>query len=97
LTLSIENGNVFSFRNERINLTIEVVQMITREAIIDEIQKIPENYLADLYKIIKNFEADKEMEPKQSLMSKLRNIKIKGPKDFSENIDLYLYGEKRVE
>jgi len=30
-------------------------------------------------------------------MSKLKNIKIDGPEDFAENIDLYLSGEKRIE
>ena len=63
--------------------------MITREAIINEIQKIPEPYLADLYKMIKDFEADKEVKPKQSLMSKLRSIEISAPSDFSQTADLY--------
>ncbi len=30
------------------------------------------------------------------LFSKLRKIKIKGPADFSENLDLYLSGEKTI-
>lgn len=63
--------------------------MITREAIINEIQKIPEPYLADLYKMIKDFEADKDVEPKQSFMSKLRSIEISAPSDFSQTADLY--------
>jgi hypothetical protein len=32
--------------------------------------------------------------PKQSLLSSLRQIKISGPTDFSENLDAYLNGEK---
>ena len=31
-----------------------------------------------------------------TLFSKLRNIKIDGPEDFSENLDLYLSGEKTI-
>ena len=31
-----------------------------------------------------------------TLFSKLRKIKIKGPADFSENLDLYLSGEKTI-
>lgn len=34
---------------------------------------------------------------KPSLMSKLKQIKIDGPEDFAENLDLYLSGEKRIE
>ncbi|HEX9987815.1 MAG TPA: SRPBCC domain-containing protein [Chloroflexia bacterium] len=34
---------------------------------------------------------------KQSLMSRLRNIKIEGPEDFAANIDLYMSGEKRID
>jgi len=39
----------------------------------------------------------KQRANKQSLMSQLKNIKIDGPEDFAENIDLYLSGEKRIE
>lgn len=31
-----------------------------------------------------------------TLFSKLRNIKIDGPEDFSVNLDLYLSGEKTI-
>ena len=31
-----------------------------------------------------------------TLFSKLRKIKIDGPEDFSENLDLYLSGEKTI-
>ena len=33
---------------------------------------------------------------KGSLLAKLRQIKIAGPADFSENIDAYLTGEKNA-
>lgn len=32
--------------------------------------------------------------PRQSLLSALKQIKISGPADFSENLDAYLNGEK---
>jgi len=53
--------------------------------------------------VVNNVEANKnssqfeQLRKKQSLMSKLKNIKIDGPEDFAENIDLYLSGEKRIE
>ena len=31
-----------------------------------------------------------------SLLSSLKNIKIKGPEDFAENLDAYLNGEKHA-
>ncbi len=68
--------------------------MITRKTVIDEIQKLPEPYLFELYKIIKDFEKTKkeaERQP-QSLMAKLRDIKINAPSDFSQTADLYNTG-----
>ena len=72
--------------------------MITREIIINEIQKMPEPYLIELYEIIKNFETTRKIEkPKQSLMAKLRNIKISAPSDFSQTADLYVVGDNTNE
>lgn len=65
--------------------------MINRETIINEIQKVPEPYLGELYKIIKNFEVAKQkVKPKQNLMAKLRKITISAPSDFSQTADLNL-------
>ncbi|MEI6069264.1 MAG: hypothetical protein WCP96_18165 [Methylococcaceae bacterium] len=36
------------------------------------------------------------IKPKQSLLSSIRQIKVSGPEDFSENLDAYLSGEKHV-
>lgn len=64
--------------------------MITRETIINKIQQMPEPYLGELYEIIKNFEvARKNEKPKQSLMAKLRSIKMFAPSDFSQTADLF--------
>jgi hypothetical protein len=70
--------------------------MSTKALIKNEIENVPEEYIAESYKLIKNFENDVKNMKKQSFMSKLRSIKIDGPEDFSENIDLYLSGEKNI-
>lgn len=68
--------------------------MSNREMIIDRIQKMPEPYLLELYDLIKHFEASKKkVESRQSLMSKLRSIKISAPSDFSQTADLYIPGD----
>jgi hypothetical protein len=67
--------------------------MTIREQIISEVQKIPEQYLPELHKIIKGFE---EQKVKPSLMQQLREIKIQAPPDFAENLDLYMSGEKEI-
>ena len=67
--------------------------MITRKKIIAEIKKIPEQYLLDLYKIIKDFEVNKEMKKQSSFMSKLRSIKISAPGNFSQTADMYMNGD----
>jgi len=64
--------------------------MITRETIIDKIQKMPEPYLVELYSVIKDFETiKKKAEAAPSLMSTLRSIKIYAASDFSQTADLY--------
>ncbi len=35
--------------------------------------------------------------PKYSLMSKLKQVKIHAPSDFTKNLDVYVNGEKDVE
>lgn len=69
--------------------------MITKEEIKSEIEKVPEERLAELYQIVRRF--TKPTSSKPTLMSKLRCIRIDAPPDFSENINLYLTGEKTIE
>ncbi|MGA9997506.1 MAG: hypothetical protein WBP93_18975 [Pyrinomonadaceae bacterium] len=71
--------------------------MITKEEIKSEIEKVPEERLAELYQIVKAFTQSRHSSSKPTLMSKLRRIRISAPPDFSENIDLYLSGEKTIE
>ncbi len=68
--------------------------MITRAMIIEEIQKVPDEFLDELYQTIKGLKA-KIAEPENpiiegpSVMEKLRQIKISAPPDFSTKATLY--------
>ncbi|MDQ3257609.1 MAG: hypothetical protein M3R15_27610 [Acidobacteriota bacterium] len=70
--------------------------MATREEIIAEIQKTPDEHLAELYEIIKDFEARHGAEDTSdlSVMAKLRRIKISAPPDLSLKASLYDSEEK---
>jgi hypothetical protein len=70
-----------------------MVMMISREKIIDEIKKIPEQYLLELYQMIKDFEINREIDKQSGLMSKLRKIKISAAEDFSQTADIHTPGE----
>jgi hypothetical protein len=71
--------------------------MATKEEIKSEIERVPEDRLAELYQIVRRFTQARPPSSQPTLMSKLRRIRISAPSDFSENIDLYLAGEKAVE
>jgi hypothetical protein len=71
--------------------------MVTKEEIKSEIEKVPDERLPELYQIVKGFTQPKPDSSKPTLMSKLRRVRIGGPPDFSENIDMYLDGEKTIE
>ena len=71
--------------------------MATKEEIKSEIEKVPEERLAELYQIVRSFAEPKSIPSESTLMSKLKRIRINAPPDFSENIDLYLSGEKTIE
>jgi hypothetical protein len=68
-----------------------------KEDIKSEIEKVPEERLPELYQVVKGFTQSKTKSSGLSLMSKLKRIRISAPPDFSENIDLYLTGEKTIE
>ncbi len=73
--------------------------MINRELVKTEIDLIQEQYLEILYQFIKTLQKAKTNNPppQSSLMSKLKQVKIQAPSDFTKNIDVYLNGEKDVE
>lgn len=68
--------------------------MTVREEIIAKVQNLPENVLPEIYEFVEKI-AEKENKP--SFMERLRQIKIEGPPDFSENFDLYASGEKSLD
>lgn len=67
--------------------------MTVKELIQVEIDKLSEESLYDIYEVIKQF-AQKKTQPKKGALSQLKSIKIQGPEDFAENIDLYLGSQK---
>ena len=70
--------------------------MVTKEIIKSEIERVPEERLEELYEVVKNYSATATENNGGSLFSRLKNISIDGPEDFSENLDLYLSGEKTI-
>jgi hypothetical protein len=68
--------------------------MNTKELILEELNKLEEDSLQELYGLIKNFASNKTSEKKQGALAKLKKIKIQAPVDFAANIDLYLKVEK---
>ena len=71
--------------------------MSTKEEIKSEIERVPEERLAELYLTVQKFNQSKTTPSQPTLMSRLKQIRINAPPDFSENIDLYLNGEKIIE
>lgn len=67
--------------------------MISKEVIKKQIDHVPEERLDELHQLIKEFAKSQDAQRKGSLMAKLRQIYIHGPKDFSKNIDACLRGE----
>ena len=64
--------------------------MVTREEILIEVRKMPEQYLDELYQIIKDFESRARPElSDQDVMAALREIKISASSDFSTRAELY--------
>lgn len=70
--------------------------MTSRERINTELDKLSDRELNDLYPIVEQFIKEKMNSRKSGIMSRLRQIRIKAPEDFSENLDSYLNGEKQL-
>jgi len=62
--------------------------MTVKELIQAEIDNIPEEKLDEVYQLIKEF-IDKNKSEKKGILSKLKEIKIQAPEDFSVNFDSY--------
>ena len=66
--------------------------MATREQIKTEIERVPEERLEELYRVVKTFSQDKAFGTKESFLSRLSRIQIEGPEDFAANFERYTYG-----
>jgi hypothetical protein len=71
--------------------------MTIKELIYEEINKLEEEKLSELYEVVKRFAQVKSTKPKLGALAKLKRVKIQAPVDFTANIDLYLNGEKQIE
>jgi hypothetical protein len=70
--------------------------MVTKEIIKSEIERVPEECLEELYEVVKIYSRTETESNGETLFSKLKKISIDGPEDFSENLDMYLSGEKTI-
>ena len=69
--------------------------MVTREDIVAEIKRVPEKHLDEIYKILKNYEANGEQPAADlSVMASLREIKLSASPDLSTKANLYEQSQK---
>lgn len=72
--------------------------MTTKEKIIEELSGLDEAGLSEVHAVVRRLSERKPVSsPQESIMAKLRKIKINAPPDFSKNLDLYLTGEKTID
>ena len=71
--------------------------MVTKDEIKTEIEKVPDERLDELYRVVGTFTQDKSSGAKEGFLLRLSRIKIDGPEDFAANFDLYLNGEKSID
>ena len=71
--------------------------MATREEIKSEVEKVPEERLEELYRVVRSFSRENPSGGKESFLLRLSRIKIEGPEDFAANFDLYLTGETSID
>ena len=69
--------------------------MVTRELIHSEVERLNAADLEELYKLIRQLNRAKRKKKKGAL-SRIKQVKISAPKDFSANHDLYATGERRA-
>lgn len=71
--------------------------MISRETIKSEVEKVPDERLEELYRVVKTFSHEEASGAKEGFLVRLSRIQIEGPEDFATNFDLYLNGEKSID
>jgi len=70
--------------------------MVTRELIHSEVERLNAADLEELYKLIRQLNRAKRRSKKKGALSRIKQVKISAPKDFSANHDLYATGERRA-
>lgn len=64
--------------------------MVTRAKIVEEIEKVPDEYLEELYRMIKGLEVNgTDAESAEGVMARLRKIRISASPDLSIKANLY--------
>jgi hypothetical protein len=71
--------------------------MTTKEFPKKEINNIDKDKIDDVLKLKNNYLTNEDRNKDQDILTKLKDIKIKRPEDFSINLDQYLNGEKIIE
>ena len=68
--------------------------MTTREVLHAEIDGLDDRAVEPVLELVRQY-VSSQTEPRSGdLLTMLRSVKIDGPVDFAENLDLYLSGEK---
>ncbi len=70
--------------------------MVTRELIHSEVERLNAADLEELYKLIRQLNRAKQKQLKKGALSRIKQVKISAPKDFSVNHDLYATGKNRA-
>ncbi|BAS56813.1 conserved hypothetical protein [Leptolyngbya boryana IAM M-101] len=70
--------------------------MTLRELIDAEFDQLSEQELDELYRIVEQFVIQRKQSNKGGIMSRLRQIKVEAPEDFSASLDAYMNGEKQL-
>lgn len=68
--------------------------MVTKDMIRAEIDRLDQSKVDEAYRILKDLTI--RSEAPRGTLSRLKSVEIDGPRDFSENLDLYLSGVKDV-
>ena len=63
--------------------------MVTREDILAEIQRVPDEHLDEVYKMLKKYKQNGEQAGDVNVMARLRAIKISASPDLSRSASLY--------
>ncbi len=71
-------------------------QTYSHDGVIEIPQKYQDDWNGKKVRVVLMETEDEDPVPESSLMSRLREIRVCGPADFSENHDSYLNGAKDV-